>query len=78
MSLKKKPFQILAWLSTLSILIGASLASILPELYLHHYFFLFGNSLLAITAYLWKEYSLLVLNIGLSFIYILGILAKNI
>ena len=75
MSLKKKPFQILAWLSTLSILIGASLASILPELYLHHYFFLFGNSLLAITAYLWKEYSLLVLNIGLSFIYILGILA---
>ena len=78
MSLKKKPFQILAWLSTLSILIGASLASILPELYLHHYFFLFGNSLLAITAYLWKEYSLLVLNIGLSFIYILGILAKSI
>ena len=76
MSLKKKPFQILAWLSTLSILIGASLASILPELYLHHYFFLFGNSLLAITAYLWKEYSLLVLNIGLSFIYILGILIK--
>ncbi len=78
MSLKKKPFQILAWLSTLSILIGASLASILPELYLHHYFFLFGNSLLAITAYLWKEYSLLVLNIGLSFIYILGILIKSI
>ena len=74
----KKPFQILAWLSTLSILIGASLASILPELYLHHYFFLFGNSLLAITAYLWKEYSLLVLNIGLSFIYILGILIKSI
>ena len=76
--LEKKPYQLLAWLSTLSILSGATLASIVPELYFHHYFFLFGNSLLAFTAYLWKEYSLLVLNIGLSFIYVLGILIKNI
>ena len=62
----KKPFQKLAWLSTISILLGASLASLFPELYFHHYFFLFGNGLLAITALLWKEYSLLVLNLGLS------------
>ena len=70
----KKPYQSLAWLSTFSILSGACLASLVPELYYHHYFFLFGNGLLAFTAYLWREYSLLVLNSGLSFIYILGII----
>ncbi len=70
----KKPYQTLAWLSTFSILLGACLASLAPELYYHHYFFLFGNGLLALTAYLWREYSLLVLNSGLSFIYIFGIL----
>jgi hypothetical protein len=68
----KKPYQLLAWASTFSILIGAILASILPELYLHHFFFIFGNGLLALTAYLWKENSLLVLNTGLCFIYIFG------
>lgn len=68
----KKPYQFLAWASTFSILIGASLASLLPELYLHHFFFIFGNGLLAFTAYLWKENSLLVLNSGLCLIYIFG------
>ena len=69
----KKPYQILAWISTFSILFGAFLASFVPELYYHHYFFLFGNGLLAFTAFLWREYSLLVLNSGLSLIYIFGI-----
>ena len=69
----KKPYQILAWISTFSILSGAVLASFVPELYYHHYFFLFGNGLLALTAFLWREYSLLVLNSGLSLIYICGI-----
>ena len=69
----KKPYQIFAWISTFSILSGATLASFVPELYYHHFFFLFGNGLLALTAFLWREYSLLVLNSGLSFIYILGI-----
>ena len=68
----KKPYQVLAWTSTFSILIGAVLASLLPELYIHHFFFIFGNGLLALTAYLWKENSLLVLNTGLCFIYIFG------
>ena len=68
----KKPYQLLAWTSTFSILIGAVLASLLPELYIHHFFFIFGNGLLALTAYLWKENSLLVLNTGLCFIYIFG------
>ncbi len=70
---EKKPYQALAWISTFSILSGAILASFVPEMYYHHYFFLFGNGLLALTAFLWREYSLLVLNTGLSFIYIFGI-----
>ncbi len=70
---KKKPYQFLAWFSSLSILLGALLASLAPELYMHHFFFMFGNGLLAITAYLWKENSLLVLNSGLFLIYIIGI-----
>ena len=69
----KKPFQILAWFSTFSILLGALLASLAPEFYIHHFFFIFGNGLLAITAFLWKENSLLVLNSGLFLIYVFGI-----
>ena len=72
MLIVKKPYQLLAWFSTFSILIGAVLASLLPELYLHHFFFIFGNGLLAFTAYLWKENSLLVLNTGLCLIYVVG------
>tara|TARA_Y100001935_G_scaffold185969_1_gene154491 strand:+ start:1002 stop:1247 length:246 start_codon:yes stop_codon:yes gene_type:complete len=74
----KKPYQYLAWLSTFSVLIGALLASLAPSYYFHHYFFIFGNTLLALTAFLWREYSLLVLNCGLSLIYIIGIVANYI
>ena len=70
--IEKKPFQYLAWISTISILLGALIASIKPELYLHHFFFMFGNGLLAITAFLWRENSLLVLNCGLCLIYVIG------
>ncbi|MAH89027.1 MAG: hypothetical protein CMJ06_03150 [Pelagibacterales bacterium] len=70
---QKKPYQFLAWISTISILIGAILASLCPELYMHHFFFLFGNGILAITAFLWKENSLLVLNTGLFLVYVIGI-----
>ena len=47
----KKPYQYLAWLSTFSVLIGALLASLAPSYYFHHYFFIFGNTLLALTGY---------------------------
>ena len=70
---EKKPYQLLAWFSTLSILLGALLASLAPELYIHHFFFIFGNGLLAITTFLWRENSLVVLNIGLFLIYVFGI-----
>ena len=74
----KKPYQFLAWISTFSILIGALLASLVPEIYIHHFFFMFGNGLLAITAFLWKENSLLVLNSGLFLIYVFGTYFKYI
>ena len=70
--IKKRPYQFLAWFSTLLILLGALTASLAPELYLHHFFFMLGNGLLAITAFLWKENSLLVLNSGLFLIYVFG------
>ena len=71
-NIKKKPYQFLAWTSVFFLLIGALLASIVPELYYHHFFFIIGNGLLALTAYLWNENSLLVLNSGLFLIYVLG------
>ena len=70
---EKKPYQFLAWVSTITILLGALSASLVPEIYSHHFFFIFGNGLLAITAFLWKEKSLLVLNTGLFLIYVCGI-----
>ncbi len=71
---EKKPYQYLAWISSFCILMGALLASFSPEIYAHHFFFMFGNGLLAITAFLWKENSLLVLNSGLFLIYVFGTL----
>ena len=78
MQVQKKPYQYLAWNATFSILFGAFLASFAPELYLTHFFFMFGNGLLAITAFLWKENSLLVLNSGFFLIYIFGTLYEYI
>jgi hypothetical protein len=68
-----KPYQWLAWLSTAVVLVAAILASFKPELYLHHYFFIIGNSLWILVGFLWRENSLLWFNIGLTVIYILGL-----
>jgi len=75
--IERKPFQNLAWFATTCILTGALSASIAPEMYVHHFFFVLGNGLLAITAYLWRENSLLVLNTFLCIIYIFGITIKS-
>mgnify|MGYP000155937376 CR=1 FL=1 len=70
---KKKPYQSLAWFSTLSILIGALIASLAPELYLHHWFFIVANSLWILVGYLWRENSVLLMNILLTLIYFVGL-----
>jgi hypothetical protein len=69
-----KPYQWLAWVSTAIVLIAACLASFVPSLYLHHYFFIVGNALWIVVGYLWKENSLLWFNIGLTAIYVVGLI----
>ena len=69
----QKPYQWLAWASTVIVLFAACLASFIPELYYHHYFFIFGNSLWAVVGYVWKESSLFWFSIGLNLVYFLGL-----
>jgi hypothetical protein len=71
-----KPYQWLAWLATAVVLVAACLASFVPDLYLHHYFFIVGNTLWILVGMLWKERSLLWFNIGLTLIYIIGLVLK--
>lgn len=72
-----KPYQWLAWLATAIVLAAAALASFVPELYWHHWFFIIGNAIWILVGYLWKERSLLWFNIGLTLTYIAGLLYNN-
>lgn len=67
-----KPYQPLAYFATISILISAIIAAfnIYP---LYIYAFLFSNLIWAFIGLLWKEKSLILMNIGLSIIYIAGL-----
>ena len=69
----EKPHQFLAWIATAILIIAAVLASFIPALEYHHWAFIIANSLWVIVGYLWKENSLIVLNAGLTIIYILGL-----
>lgn len=70
-----KPYQKLAWLATAAVLISAAMASI--NLYpLYSIGFIIANTLWMIIGILWKERSLITMNIGLNAIYIIGLLIK--
>ena len=73
MQQNEKPHQFLAWIATAILIIAAVLASFIPALEYHHWAFIIANSLWVIVGYLWKENSLIVLNGGLTIIYILGL-----
>tara|TARA_B100000676_G_scaffold78608_1_gene78351 strand:+ start:12 stop:239 length:228 start_codon:yes stop_codon:yes gene_type:complete len=73
MKQNEKPHQFLAWFATAILIIAAVLASFIPALEYHHWAFIIANSLWVIVGYLWKENSLIVLNGGLTIIYILGL-----
>ena len=73
MKQNEKPHQFLAWIATAMLIIAAVLASFIPALEYHHWAFIIANSLWVIVGYLWKENSLIVLNAGLTIIYILGL-----
>ena len=67
-----KPYQWLAWFSTACLLIAATLAAF--NIYPYYIFaFIASNSLWVLIGILWKEKSLVVLNAGLTIIYVLGL-----
>ena len=74
MEQNEKPYQSLAWLATGILIIAAALASFVPELEYHHWAFISANTLWVYDGWLWKEQSLIVLNAGLTLIYILGLI----
>lgn len=73
MVVEQKPYQWLAWLATATLVIAASLASFVPEMYLHHWFFIVANALWILVGYLWRENSVLLMNILLTLIYFVGL-----
>ena len=74
MGQNQKPYQFLAWLATAILILAALLASFVPALEYHHWAFIIANSLWVIVGILWKEITLIVLNAGLTIIYILGLI----
>ena len=73
MEQNEKPFQFLAWIATSMLIFAALLASFVPALEYHHWAFITANTLWVVVGYLWKENSLIVLNAGLTIIYVLGL-----
>ena len=74
MNQNEKPFQFLAWMATSILILAAILASFVPALEYHHWAFIIANSLWVIVGLLWKEATLVVLNAGLTIIYVLGLI----
>ena len=74
MEQNEKPFQFIAWIATGILIVAAILASFVPELEYHHWAFISANTLWVIVGILWKEQTLIVLNAGLTIIYILGLI----
>jgi len=69
----QKPYQWLAWFATACLLVSALLAAF----NIHPWYviaFTFSSSLWVVIGVLWREKSLIVLNSGLTLIYVLGLL----
>lgn len=76
MKQNEKPNQPLAWFATGMLLIAASLASFVPQYEIHHYFFIIANSIWVYVGWLWKEQSVWFLNLGLTLVYIAGLIIQ--
>ena len=74
MKQNEKPYQFLAWTATAILILAAILASFVPALEYHHWAFILANSLWVIVGFLWREMTLIVLNAGLTIIYIFGLI----
>ena len=68
-----KPYQWFAWLSTACLLTAALLAAfnVYP---LYVWAFIISNTMWIIVGILWSEKSLIVMNAGLTIIYVAGLL----
>ena len=69
-----KPYQWLAWIATALLVVAALLSSIVPEWHWHHVPFIIANTLWTISGLLWKERSLIVLNVSMVLIYVVGLI----
>ena len=74
MEQNQEPYQTIAWTATAILILAAILASFVPELEYHHWAFISANSLWVVVGILWREQTLIVLNAGLTIIYILGLI----
>ena len=74
MDQNEKPYQFLAWIATTILILAAALASFVPELEYHHWAFISANTLWVLVGILWREQTLIILNAGLTIIYILGLI----
>lgn len=75
MNLQPKPYQSLAWIATTVLLVAATMAAFNIYPY-YSYAFTIANGLWVLIGVLWKEKSLIVLNAGLTIIYIVGLIAQ--
>ena len=68
-----KPYQWVAWVATVCLLTAATLAAfnVYP---LYIWAFIISNTLWILVGILWKEKRLIVMNTGLTVIYITGLL----
>lgn len=70
-----KPYQWLAWVATWALIASAAMASV--NFYPYYVWgFLVSNSLWILVGILWRERSLIVMNAGLTLIYIVGLIFK--
>jgi len=72
-----KPYQWLAWTGTAILLIAATMAAFNMYPY-YSYAFTVANGIWVAVGILWKEKSLIILNAGLTIIYIVGLLQDGI
>lgn len=69
----KKPYQWLAWIGTVCLLVSSILAAL--NIYPYYVFgFIISNMIWTLIGILWQEKSLIILNAGLTIIYVIGLL----
>lgn len=75
MTTDEKPYQKLAWIGTVGVLITAFMAS--RNFYPYYvYGYIICNTLWVIIGYLWKEKTIMLTNLGVNIIFISGLFFK--